>query len=99
MATTANPLDNTQRYIRDSGFDYEIATLLAMGVGQVDPNGGLDPGLIYDATPQDYVDLLCSMNLTLNQIKTIKRSSYTCSSPSADLNSNGTTYGIVQEFR
>ncbi|KAH6781100.1 hypothetical protein C2S52_012337 [Perilla frutescens var. hirtella] len=107
MATTANPLDNTQRYIRDSGFDYEIATPLAMGAGQVDPNRALDPGLIYDATPQDYVDLLCSMNFTQNQIKTITRSSYTCSSPSADLNypsfitlySNGTTYGIVQEFR
>ncbi|KAK6116274.1 hypothetical protein DH2020_049996 [Rehmannia glutinosa] len=38
MITTANPLDNTQNYIRDSFFNYEIATPLAMGAGHVDPN-------------------------------------------------------------
>ncbi|KAH6785100.1 hypothetical protein C2S51_037555 [Perilla frutescens var. frutescens] len=51
--------------------------------------------------------ILCSMNFNQNQIKTIMRSSYTCYSPSADVNypsfitlySNGTSYGIVQEFR
>lgn len=107
MATTANPLDNSQGYIQDSGFNYEIATPLAMGAGQVDPNRALDPGLIYDATPQDYVNLLCSMNFTKKQIQTITRSSYTCSSPSADLNypsfislyTNMTTYGIEQLYR
>ncbi|KAK6116259.1 hypothetical protein DH2020_050001 [Rehmannia glutinosa] len=86
MITTANPLDNTQNYIRDSFFNYEIATPLAMGAGHVDPNQALNPGLIYDATPQDYVNLLCSMNFTRNQIATITRSSYNCSSPSSDLN-------------
>ncbi|KAK6130821.1 hypothetical protein DH2020_035433 [Rehmannia glutinosa] len=86
MITTANPLDNTQNYIRDSFFNYEIATPLAMGAGHVDPNRALNPGLIYDATPQDYVNLLCSMNFTRNQIATITRSSYNCSSPSSDLN-------------
>ncbi|KAL0368967.1 UNVERIFIED_CONTAM: Subtilisin-like protease SBT3 [Sesamum calycinum] len=30
MMTTANPFDNTQNYIRDSYFNYEIATPLAM---------------------------------------------------------------------
>ncbi|XP_057779876.1 subtilisin-like protease SBT3 [Salvia miltiorrhiza] len=107
MMTTANPMDNTQGYIRDSFFDYEVATPLAMGAGQVDPNRAADPGLIYDATPQDYVNLLCSMNYTQKQIMTITRSSYACT-PSSDLNypsfitlyPNSTTkLGVVQEFK
>ncbi|KAL0432548.1 UNVERIFIED_CONTAM: Subtilisin-like protease SBT3 [Sesamum latifolium] len=107
MMTTANPFDNTQNYIRDSYFNYEIATPLAMGAGHVDPNQALDPGLIYDASPQDYVNLLCSMNFTHNQISTITRSSYNCSAPSSDLNypsfialyTNKTTNTLVQEFQ
>ncbi|KAL8030050.1 hypothetical protein ABFX02_14G262600 [Erythranthe guttata] len=107
MMTTANPLDNTNNYIRDSYFNYETATPLAMGAGQVDPNRALDPGLVYDAAPQDYVNLLCSMNFTSNQIATITRSSYKCSNPSSDLNypsfialyaTNQTTGGLVRKF-
>ncbi|KAA8537768.1 hypothetical protein F0562_027651 [Nyssa sinensis] len=87
MMTTANPYDNTLDQIRDNGLALEIASPLAMGAGQVDPNRALDPGLIYDATPQDYVNLLCSTNFTKNQILTITRSnSYSCKNPSSDLN-------------
>ncbi|CAK9135330.1 unnamed protein product [Ilex paraguariensis] len=87
IMTTANPFDNTQNPIKDNALDLEIATPLAMGAGQVDPNRALDPGLIYDVTPQDYVDLLCSLNFTQNQILTITRSnSYPCLTSSSDLN-------------
>ncbi|KZV31045.1 subtilisin-like protease-like [Dorcoceras hygrometricum] len=86
MMTTANPLDNTGEPIKDMGFDYRVATPLGIGAGHVDPNRALDPGLVYDATPQDYVNLVCSMNFTPEQTKTIIRSSYNCSNPSADLN-------------
>ncbi|XP_073284785.1 subtilisin-like protease SBT3 [Primulina huaijiensis] len=86
MMTTANPFDNTGEPIKDMGFDYRVATPLGIGAGQVDPNRALDPGLVYDATPQDYVNLVCSMNFTLEQTKTIIRSSYNCSNPSSDLN-------------
>ncbi|KAL0325570.1 UNVERIFIED_CONTAM: Subtilisin-like protease SBT3 [Sesamum radiatum] len=86
MMTTANPIDNTLKPIKDMGHDYDIATPLDMGAGQVDPNRALDPGLIYDASPQDYVNLVCALNYTREQTQTIIRSSYNCSSPSTDLN-------------
>jgi subtilisin family serine protease len=105
MMTTANPLDNTQNPIRD--YDLEFASPLAIGSGQIDPNRALDPGLIYDATPQDYVNLLGSMNFTRNQILAITRSeAYNLSNPSSDLNypsfialyDNRTTTSRVQKF-
>ncbi|KAL9224151.1 hypothetical protein vseg_000215 [Gypsophila vaccaria] len=87
MMTTANPLDNTNKPIRDGGDGFKPASPLAMGSGQVDPNSALDPGLIYELTQQDYVNLLCSTNFTKRQISTIVRSSnYDCSTPSNDLN-------------
>ncbi|PIN03737.1 Tripeptidyl-peptidase II [Handroanthus impetiginosus] len=86
MMTTANTLDNTQKPIKDMGHDYDVATPLDMGAGQVDPNRALDPGLIYDATPQDYVNLVCALNYTREQTQTIIRSSYNCSNPSTNLN-------------
>ena len=58
-----------------------------MGSGHIRPNQALDPGLVYDATPQDYVNLLCSMNFNSAQILNfIGSNSYSCSSPSSDLN-------------
>ncbi|KAI8015168.1 Subtilisin-like protease SBT3 [Camellia lanceoleosa] len=107
MMTTASPIDNTFNQIRDIGLGYEIATPLAMGSGQVDPNRANDPGLIYDAASQDYVNLLCSMNFTKNQILTITRSnSYSCLNTSSDLNYpsfialyTNTTGMVVQTFQ
>ncbi|KAJ8565586.1 hypothetical protein K7X08_008162 [Anisodus acutangulus] len=87
MMTTANHLDSSQKPIRED--DNFVATPLDMGSGLVDPNRALDPGLVYDATPQDYVNLICSMNFTEEQFKTFARSSasyHNCSNPSADLN-------------
>ncbi|XP_059281577.1 subtilisin-like protease SBT3 [Lycium ferocissimum] len=87
MITGAINIDNTNSPIKDSGLDYNIATPLAMGAGLVNPNFALNPGLIYDATSQDYVNLLCAMNFTRKQILTITRSSaYTCQNASLDLN-------------
>jgi len=87
IVTTANPFDNTQNPIMDNGNPSQFASPLAMGAGQIDPNKALDPGLIYDATPQDYVNLLCDFGYTHSQILTITRSKkYNCDNPSSDLN-------------
>ncbi|PSR99784.1 Subtilisin-like protease [Actinidia chinensis var. chinensis] len=108
MMTTANALDNTNNPIRDNGRNRTFANPLAMGSGQIDPNLALNPGLVYDLTPQDYVNLLCYMNYTENQILTVTRSKlYHCSKPSPDLNypsfiafyANGTTKNTTATFQ
>ncbi|XP_022768744.1 subtilisin-like protease SBT1.9 [Durio zibethinus] len=87
LMTTADTIDNTGSPIKDIGENLQPANPLAMGAGQINPNKALDPGLIYDATVEDYVNLLCGLNFTEQQIKIItKSSSNNCSNPSLDLN-------------
>ncbi|KAH6788566.1 hypothetical protein C2S51_003572 [Perilla frutescens var. frutescens] len=87
MMTTANHLDSTRQPIKDMAFDsYRVASPLGIGSGQVDPNGALDPGLLYDSSPQDFVNLVCSMNFSREETQTIIRSSYNCSRATSDLN-------------
>lgn len=84
MMMTANPLDNTGQSIREQ--DNMVAGPLGIGSGMIDLNRALDPGLVYDATVQDLVNLVCSMNFTRQKTRTIIRLSYNCSNPSSDLN-------------
>lgn len=87
MMTTADILDNTNHPITDIGSDDGAANPLAMGAGHLNPNKALDPGLVYDAGIEDYVNLLCALNYNSSQIQTVTRSSsHNCSKPSLDLN-------------
>ncbi|OAY82126.1 Subtilisin-like protease SBT1.7 [Ananas comosus] len=89
MMTTAAFVDNMGQSIRDAGNGYAFASPLAVGAGHVNPNGALNPGLVYEAVPQDYVNMLCSANYTRAQIAAIARLpplAVDCSKPSADLN-------------
>ncbi|KAL5710963.1 hypothetical protein ACHQM5_021466 [Ranunculus cassubicifolius] len=79
MMTTSDVLDNTGNPIKDSGDSYRDASPLAMGAGHINPNKALEPGLVYDASTDDYVSLLCSLNYTMKQIQHISRtSSFKC---------------------
>ncbi|XP_058763092.1 subtilisin-like protease SBT3 [Vicia villosa] len=87
MMTTSDIHDNTKQPIKDIGNNNKDATPLAMGAGHVNPNRALDPGLVYDAGVQDYVNLLCALNFTQQNITAITRTSFNdCSKPSLDLN-------------
>ncbi|CAJ2663120.1 unnamed protein product [Trifolium pratense] len=87
MMTTSDILDNTKEHIKDIGKGNEIATPLALGAGHINPNSALDPGLVYDVGVQDYVNFICALNFTQENITSITRSSNNnCSKPSLDLN-------------
>ncbi|KAL4559553.1 hypothetical protein LXL04_031695 [Taraxacum kok-saghyz] len=87
MMTTSEILDNTFKPIQDTGDNNRPATPFAMGSGHVAPNKALNPGLIYDVNTHDYVNLLCGLNYTRTQIRTITRSSsFNCSNQSLDIN-------------
>ncbi|KAK2353472.1 subtilisin protease SBT3 [Trifolium repens] len=86
IMTTSDTFDNTKDHIKDIATGNK-ATPLALGAGHVNPNRALDPGLVYDVGVQDYVNLLCALNLTQKNITAITRSSFNdCSKPSLDLN-------------
>uniref|UniRef100_A0A7N0SXJ5 Subtilisin-like protease n=1 Tax=Kalanchoe fedtschenkoi TaxID=63787 RepID=A0A7N0SXJ5_KALFE len=83
LMTSANQLDNTLAPIKDPNTE-ATASPLVMGAGHIDPNRALDPGLIYDASPADYVALLCSLNYTKQQITAITRNStFSCKNSSS----------------
>ncbi|KAI6688101.1 hypothetical protein NL676_024929 [Syzygium grande] len=85
--TTPYTMDGTNSPIKDIGNNYKPASPVGMGASHVDPNRALDPGLIYDMTLQDYVNLMCAIKYTSKQIHMVTRSSsYNCSNPSLDLN-------------
>ncbi|TKY64149.1 Subtilisin protease SBT1.6 [Spatholobus suberectus] len=87
IMTTSDIFDNTKKLIKDIADDYKPASPLALGSGHVNPNDALDPGLVYDVGVQDYVNLLCALNFTQQNITIITRSSSNnCSKPSLDLN-------------
>ncbi|KAL5062495.1 hypothetical protein RYX36_024232 [Vicia faba] len=86
IMTTSDIFDITKEHIKDID-DNKDATPLALGAGHVNPNRALDPGLVYDVGVQDYVNLLCALNFTQQNITAITGSYFNdCSKPSLDLN-------------
>lgn len=81
LITTSYAFDNTFKPIQDYGNNYESTSPLAVGAGQINPNQALDPGLVYNAIPQDFVNMLCYSNFSEGQVFNITKRS--CSNPSA----------------
>lgn len=84
LMTTAYVLDNTQSPLRDTG-DGAFSTPWAHGSGHVHPQRAISPGLVYDASADDYVAFLCSLDYTLDHIKAVvKRPDVNCSKKFSD---------------
>nr|CAB3452654.1 unnamed protein product [Digitaria exilis] len=69
IMTTATQLNNDHAPMTtDSG---SAATLYDYGAGQVHPGGALDPGLVYDAGEEDYLQFLCNYGYNVSKIRLI----------------------------
>ncbi|WCJ17724.1 Subtilisin-like protease [Euphorbia peplus] len=86
MMTTAYVKDNADSVLTDMVTGV-ASTPLEFGTGHLDPNKAMDPGLVYDVQEGDYINYLCALNYTSQQIQIIiGTSNYTCSQASLDLN-------------
>ncbi|KAF5186260.1 Subtilisin-like protease [Thalictrum thalictroides] len=86
MMTTADVIDNANGQILDLA-NGTSGTPLDFGSGHINPNKALDPGLVYEIKVEDYVNFLCALNYTSQQIKVItRRSNYRCDQANLDLN-------------
>ncbi|GLJ35486.1 hypothetical protein SUGI_0713600 [Cryptomeria japonica] len=62
LMTTASTLDNRKQPIKDA-LTLRATEPFAIGAGHVNPRAAMEPGLVYDLGPQDYVNYLCGQNL------------------------------------
>ncbi|KAL5212630.1 hypothetical protein ABZP36_023477 [Zizania latifolia] len=63
-----NIISGTSMSCPHSSVNGQAAGPFELGSGHVDPNRALDPGLVYDATADDYITFLCNLNYTSGQI-------------------------------
>ncbi|GKV12986.1 hypothetical protein SLEP1_g24068 [Rubroshorea leprosula] len=90
LMTTAYTLDNTKNPMLDVA-TLSAATPFAFGSGHVNPEIASNPGLIYNITEVDYLNHLCSLGYTSDQVTLFTGSSshFSCPStrtPLGDLN-------------
>ncbi|XP_078444590.1 subtilase family protein [Wolffia australiana] len=77
LMTTAYATDNRGRPMLDESSG-NASTVLDRGAGHVDPQRAMDPGLVYDAGPSDYIAFLCNLNYTEQNIRAITRRTAAC---------------------
>uniref|UniRef100_A0A5B7A834 Putative subtilisin-like protease n=1 Tax=Davidia involucrata TaxID=16924 RepID=A0A5B7A834_DAVIN len=77
LMTTAYTTYNNGETIQDVATG-KPSTPFDYGAGHVDPVSALDPGLVYDATVNDYLGFLCALNYSANRIKMITKRDFTC---------------------
>ncbi|XP_047063814.1 subtilisin-like protease 4 [Lolium rigidum] len=76
IMTTADITDRFGKPILDE--QLRAADLFAVGAGHVNPEQAMNPGLVYDITPADYIGFLCGL-YTNKEVSIIARKAVDCS--------------------
>uniref|UniRef100_A0A2N9FMW6 Subtilisin-like protease fibronectin type-III domain-containing protein n=1 Tax=Fagus sylvatica TaxID=28930 RepID=A0A2N9FMW6_FAGSY len=100
MMTTAYAMDNTGT-ILNSQLTGISGTPLEFGAGHINPNKAMDPGLIYDMGLQDYIEFVCGLGYTKEQMSVlIRRTQWSCNHKSInDLNYPSITAVLTSKTR
>ncbi|XP_051142200.1 subtilisin-like protease SBT1.2 [Andrographis paniculata] len=75
LMTTADVCDNQGKPVMDGD---KPAELFAVGAGHVNPERAINPGLIYDIQPDDYITHLCSLRYPSSDIFSITQRNVSC---------------------
>ncbi|CAL5056096.1 unnamed protein product [Urochloa decumbens] len=73
LMTTAYNVDSAGDIIKDMSTSKESTPFVRGGAGHVDPNRAADPGLVYNASTNDYISFLCALRYTAQQIAVLTR--------------------------
>ncbi|XP_047068028.1 subtilisin-like protease [Lolium rigidum] len=76
IMTTADTTDRSGKPILNE--QHKAADLFAVGAGHVNPDKAMNPGLVYDIAPADYIGFLCGL-YTDKQVSLIARKAVDCS--------------------
>jgi subtilisin family serine protease len=77
LMTTAYTNDDRNGTMTDESTATGPAGAFDFGAGHVDPMRAMDPGLVYDIAPADYVAFLCNLNYTAQNIRAVTRATST----------------------
>jgi hypothetical protein len=77
LMTTAYTNDNRNGTMTDESTG-SAAGAFDFGAGHVHPMRAMDPGLVYDIAPADYVAFLCNLNYTAQNIRAVTRRAADC---------------------
>ena len=75
MMTTADLYDRRGKEIRDGD---KPAGVFAIGAGHVNPVKAINPGLVYNIQPVDYIAYLCTIGFTRSDILAITHRNVSC---------------------
>ncbi|KAM5571385.1 subtilisin-like protease SBT3.10 [Rosa sericea] len=78
LVTTASQTGTDGTSISAEGPTRKEADPFDIGGGHVDPNKAMDPGLIYNATADDYIQFLCSLGYSSASLTRLTKTTINC---------------------
>ncbi|BFG32125.1 hypothetical protein CerSpe_183980 [Prunus speciosa] len=88
LVTTASQTGTDGTSISAEGLTRKEADPFDIGGGHVDPNKAIDPGLIFDASTDDYIQFLCSLGYSSASITRLTKTNINCITKTHGVNLN-----------